>query len=447
MTTPAVPPNPDAGLPTNPPPITDPQAKAIVDKLNQENQELYATFKREVESAGTATAAELTVIKAKFADMANVIQDLDVKLAKMQRAAGTPQADLRPHRHDPREKPEWTAACNHWFRAGGSADQDALKVLATGNKFWDIASKEKGYLDGDPKTLERIENAVSAGGLQTDFGPGAGVWARPQLETEVSRLLVEYSPIRAFARVVPVGSGRYVGVIRNANRDTIEQIQEGVEPTQQTQKDRYEERTIAVYTYWATPGLTQEMIEDSLIDLTREVTDDCVLDFAVDEATNFVNGSGANEPAGYAVDSAVGGVTSRTANTIDHHDLTDLMLSLRPFYRTGAAYSLSTTAFRLAILEEDGNGRRLWQPAQTEGLPSLLNGFRYFEATEQAAVATAAKPVFFANWQRFYRIIDRRGLRIIRNETRQRGLVILEMSRRYGGRTWLTEAGKALTVA
>lgn len=443
-----VPPNPDAALPKQPPQSAE--AKQLIEQLNQHNHELMQSFQAQVEAQGRALTdkmtPEVTAIKKQFADTAKTVADLDGVVNRLLMAQNSPDAAL-PDGHDPREARAWTSAANQWFRAGGSTERAARETLAEGNKFWEVASKMPGYLEGDSSALEKIQAAVSAGGLQTDFGPGAGVWARPQYEREVTRKLVEYSQIRRFARVVPIGASRYVGVIRNTSRDTIEQMQEGVTATQQTQKDRYEERPILPYTYWARPGLTSEMIEDSLIDLTSEVQQDCIIDFAVDEASNFVNGTGANEPYGYAVDSAVGGVTSNTAGTIDHEDLTDLMLSLRPFYRTGAAYSFSTTAFRLAILEVDGMNRRLWQPAQQEGLPSLLNGFRYFEATEQAAVATAAKPVFFANWNAFYRIVDRRGLRIIRDETTTPGLVILNMSRRYGGRPWLTEAGKALTVA
>lgn len=437
--------------------ITQPaDAKALVDTLNQNFQELVRTQRETYEAMGIKPgewSERKAAVDNTLASASETIRDLDLKVKSLQEAAR--QADLAAavgdgiDPEDPRETNVWSRGFDFWARGGPEAIPDEeKKTLTRGNAWQSIVVEAKHSAKLDPTWSP--QNAVSAGGLQSTFGPGAGVWVRPTYDNAITRKLIEYSPIRSFARIVPIGSSEYVGHIRGSNRDTIEQTGEygtSAAGTQQTQKDRYEERRIRAYTYQARPALSQEQIEDSVIDIESELTQDVALDFAVDEAENFTNGTGANEPFGYAVDSTVTGVSSRTAGALDHYDLTNLMLALRPFYRgPGAAYSFSTTAFAQAILEEDGNGRRLWQPSNQQGLPSLLNGFPYFEATEQAAVATAAKSVFFANWPIFYRIVDRRGLRVIRDDVTIPELVILNHSRRYGGRVWLAEAGKALTI-
>jgi HK97 family phage major capsid protein len=434
----------------------DPTAKALADQMNQIHGEIVRQQREDLEAAGVKWSEKqdtrVTALEAKFANAVEEVTTLDTQLqalARAKSAASAAPSDGFDER-DYRNSPKWADAFDSWARSGAAALPDAYnEILTQGNGFHEI-------LERTPMVQQKAEgfdprNAVTAGGLSTTWGPGAGVWARPQFENAVTRLLIEFSPIRSFARVTNISAGEFVGMLRTANRDTIEQKMEhpGAVGTQQTQLDRYEERRIRAFIYNARPGLSLETLEDSAIDIEGEVRDDVALDFAVDESSQFTTGSDANEPGGYASDSAVGGVTSRAASTLDHYDLMDLALSLRPFYRnsTQAAYAFSTTAFRLAALEEDGMGRRLWQPAMTDGTPSLLNGWRYFEATEQAAVASAAKPVFFANWREFYRIVDRVGLQITRDDITTPGLVILNMRRRYGGRTWKQEAGKALTIA
>lgn len=447
------PPHVEAPKITSIPVPDDPRARALTEVLHQNFEEMTRAFTATADAIGvdlTKNDETVRALKAQFDRAAEEIANQDAELKRLQAAAITRDAATATadgdDSDDPRNTDEWAAGYAAWLRLGGPgmSDDDRLAV-AKGNKWQDLHEEVKVKQMLSPSWNPVA--AVSAGGLSTTFGPGAGVWARPQHDTEITRLLVEHSPIRGFARVTNINASEFVGVIRNTNRDTIEQVLEGASATQQTQKDRYEERRIRPYIYWAKPALTMESIEDSAIDLESEVTRDVALDFAVDEANLFTVGSGANEPEGYATDTNVGGITSEASATISHKDLLDLALSLRPIYRASGAYAFSTTAFRLAILDEDGMGRRLWQPSISVGFPSLYNGWLYFEATEQATVAASSKSVFFADWNQFYRIVDRRGTKIIRDDITTDGIVILKHSRRFGGRTWKAEAGKVLTTA
>jgi HK97 family phage major capsid protein len=434
-------------------PDAAPDVRQHVDTLNQNFQELCRAQREQAAAHGLTVSANderIAAINQSLEAAADQIARQDAALRELQARPAASGPEDAGDADDFRNDPAWDAACQRFLRHGGQSLSDAQRlILAQANRYHEIL-ESASVSDREAPNWDPVAAVVSGAGLSTTFGPGAGVWARPQFDNAVTKLLVEFSPIRGFARVINIGAAEYVGVLRTADRDTIEQVGEhgtSAGPTQQTQLNRYVERRIRPYIYWAKPALSTEMVEDSVIDIMGELTQDVALDFAVDESTLFTTGSGANEPHGYAVDDEVGGIDSRASGVIDHHDLTNLSLSLRPFYRTGASYAFSTTAFRAAILEEDGLGRRLWQPSQQEGFPGLLNGWRYWESVAQADVATAAKPVFFANWSMFYRIVDRRGMQVIRDDITTDGLIILKHSRRYGGRTWLTEAGKALTVS
>ena len=443
-----VPPTGDAPDPAATAPTAE--AKVLINLVNQRFGELTRQHKEDLQAAGADIHNKLDprvqAIETQHKAAAEAIKDLDVKIQQI--AAARSVIESPANAMELEADRMWSDGLGSWVRSffGHQMSKKHVAFMGASNAWVERElEREAGQ---EPEAFDP-QNAVSAGGLHADFGPGAGVWARPTFERAVTKKLVEFTALRQFARVIPISSARYVGVIRNTNRDTIEATQEGTTPTQQTQKDRYEERPIVPYEKSARPAISRVAAEDSIIPLEREIRDDAALDFAVDESSKFTNGDGGNEPHGYAADGDVTGVNSRTAGTIDHYDATNLMMNLRPFYRNSrqTAYAASTDALTTLMLEEDGFGRRLWQPSNQEGVPSLLNGWRYFEATELAAVATASKSLFFANWPLFYRIVDRRGTLIIRDELTSPGLIILNMSRRYGGRTWLVEAGRALTTA
>lgn len=454
-------PNPEANIKPLPSMGSDHAAvKELVDTISQNFGEMVRSQKATAEYHGVKLSEQseaVETINKGLEAAATEIASMDAKIKRYEAAAVERDTAAKGDAADPRDfrnsEDHHTALLSYITNGGDSLTDDERRVLAQGNAYHAVIEKTKPAAkrkkDWDPV------NAVSAGGLSTTFGPGAGVWARPEYDSEVTRLIVEHSPIRQWARVTPIGGPEFVGTIRTSDRDTIEQVGEvgtSAGATQQVQKNRYIERRIRPFIYYARPGLTEEMIEDSLIDLEGEVTGDVALDFAVDEASNFTTGGGGNAPEGYATDATNGnvtGITSETSGAISQKDLLRLALDLRPPYRGApkVAYSFSTTAFRDAILHEDGLGRRLWEPSHQErGLPSLYQGWPYFEATEQAAVAAGSLSVFFAAWPQFYRIIDRVGLKITRDETSTIGLVILNFRRRYGGRTWKTEAGRVLTT-
>lgn len=444
------PPNPEAAKIVPIPVPTDPAAKALVDNLNQTHQELARAQKENAEAIGADLSEmnEKTVaLNASFEETAEAVANLDGELQRLRQAsiardavgAGTDSPS-----GDPRDDAAWSLALDSFFRQRTEMTDEERTALGQGNRFHEImesaTATQRSSPDFDPVA------AVQSGGLSTLFGPGAGVWARPEYDAEITKLLVEFSPIRGFTRVTVINAAEFVGTFRTADRDTVEQVREGSPGTQQTQFNRYTERRIKPFIYKVRPALTDEQLEDAVIDLEAEVLNDVGVDFAADEASLFTIGSGANEPLGYAADDEVTGVTTENSGVISHKDLLELALSLRPFYRQNGAFAFSTDAFRAAILLEDSQGRRLWQPAVGEGLPSLYSGWPYFESVDQADIVASSKSVFFADWRQFYRIVDRRGIKITRDETTQDGIVILTHSRRFGGRTWKTEAGRALTT-
>ena len=444
------------------------EGKELVTQIEAKYGELRSAYDDKLKAAEGASAEaranDKKEVLAKIEGLMNEVIGLEVKLGRMRgaeiaahvqgrsknpdedgavAALGWPSdprdraiAHIRVQPDDPRESRDWVNSFNAYMRVSREAlPEEHRKVIEAGNRF-------------ARKTLDP-QNTLSS-----DFGPGGGTWIAPTIERAITRRLVEFNQIRNEARVVTAGGPYYEGIIRTTRRDTIKGGGERelfADPA--TEERRYEKVKIPVNDLRVRPALTQNMIDDSTMDLAAELREDLSLDFAVQEAAWFTTGNGLggddNGAIGYAFSTVYPEVNSGIADDLDHGSITKLALDLRPFYRNSAraSYCLGTDALTKLMLEEDQIGRRIWQPSAQDGVPSRLNGFRWWEGIGLDDVEAGAHPVFFGDFFLAYRIVDRAGMRVVRDDVTKPPLVIFNMWKRVGGGPWLEEALRRLKIA
>ena len=91
----------------------------------------------------------------------------------------------------------------------------------------------------------------------------------------------------------------------------------------------------------------------------------------------MTNGSGTNQPSGFAnhaAYSSVTAVTLETGLTLAYNDLINLEFTPDAKYRQFGSYMMSTAALKLATKLKDSTGQPIWTRA-AEGRPQLLNGY------------------------------------------------------------------------
>lgn len=393
--------------------------------------------------------------KHNLLEMAGQIADLDVAVQKMRRTrseGGSPIGVI-----DAKDLPKNPVARALHLATSTAKYGEALDVLLR-KSARDIGPDDPSFgvisfrEIPDQKALGISDEVKSA--LATDFGPGAGFLAPPTMEQVIDKVLLESSPLARHARTVTIGSSLYTGLIRNANRDTISNVGErDTTRPAATQLNRYDEVTIPVYESMANPALTQTMIEDSMIDLATEIQADAAEDFGVDEGRQFIKGTGVKEAEGIAVNANVAEKNSGAAATFDMDAVKSLPQELKVPYKANASYALSREALTTIILMRTdsgagaGTGPYMWQPSTQDGTPSRLNGYAWWEAVDLDAVAANAYPIFFGDFNRGYRIVRRRGLRILRDEYTQNPYVVFKMSKRFGGKVWMPEAIVKMKIA
>ena len=172
------------------------------------------------------------------------------------------------------------------------------------------------------------------------------------------------------------------------------------------------------------------------------------------EATAFVTGDGVKKPRGFltypagtTLGSQIEQVVSGSASTITPDALFAIQDSLKMPYRGRAQWAMNRGTRRVIRQLKDSQNRYLWEPSLQAGMPSRLLGDPIQEFNDMPAIAGAALPLAYADWSEFYTILERIGLRILRDPYTVKGYVGFYTTRRVGGDVSNFEAGKIMVIS
>lgn len=82
---------------------------------------------------------------------------------------------------------------------------------------------------------------------------------------------------------------------------------------------------------------------------------------------------------------------------------------------------------------KDGDGNYLWQPPTAADRPATLMGFPLTEAEAMPDIAAGSLSVAFGDFRRGYLVVDRAGLRVLRDPYSAKPYVLFYTTKRVGG--------------
>ena len=208
--------------------------------------------------------------------------------------------------------------------------------------------------------------------------------------------------------------------------------------------------TIPVCELIAQPQVTQKLLDDSSIDIEEWLAVQLAGKFAQKEEEAFLKGTGStyNQPVGITTytDSSIGITESQsgTDGGIDASDIVDLYYSLKEQYVNGACFVMPRTAVSAIRMLKDGtSGAYLWQPALLGGKEDTLMGCPVYQSANMPALGANSYSVIFGNFK-FYQIVDRTDIRILRDPYTAKPHVRFYTTKRVGGDVIRKEAFKLL---
>lgn len=258
-----------------------------------------------------------------------------------------------------------------------------------------------------------------------------GYLAPSEFSTEMTRNLVQFSPIRQYASVRQTGSP---SVIYPSRTGVTAAKWKGETQPQEASEPLFGQSEIPVNELNTYVDISNQLLLDSAGTAEAEVRLALAEDFGNKEASAFLIGTGANMPTGLLADAAVPTKAASVAAAISFDDFINLYYDLPAVYRNAGTWGLNSKTLAAARKLKDNQGNYLWQPAVTLGQPESILGRPVVELLEIDDIGASKAPVIFGDFSG-YRIVDRIQMSILVNPfiKATEGITRFHATRRVGG--------------
>lgn len=284
-----------------------------------------------------------------------------------------------------------------------------------------------------------------------------GYWVSPDLSGMVATLVRETSPIRQHASVQEISTDALEGDLDLDEAGTGGWVGENATRSGDTSTPTIGTWRIPVHEQYAEPRATQKLLDDARVNVEAWLGNKVADRFARDENSAFVTGDGVTRPRGFTTYTAgtptasawdrIEQIVSGSASALTPDGLVDLVFALKSVYRPGSIFGMTRTTEREVRQLKDGQSNYLWQPDFTQTSTARLLGFPVVEMPDLAEIAANALPIVFGNLKRVYQVVDRGGLRVLRDPYTIKGKVKFYSTKRVGGGVVNFEAIKLQKVS
>lgn len=287
--------------------------------------------------------------------------------------------------------------------------------------------------------------------LSSDSGPDGGYLITPEQSAEIQKIVNETTPFRQIASVQTIGSDALDFYEDNGilTSGWVGERQSRTE-TATTQLGMIQ---IPVAEVYAMPKTTQKMLDDASWNVEAWLTEKASEAFALKENNAFINGDGQLKPKGilsYAAGTSSGQieqVNSGHASQLTADGLLDLFYQLKTPYVANSSWLMARLSVKAIRKFKDNDGQYLWQPSLVAGAPATFNGRPIIEAPDMPAIGAGNLPVAFGDFKAAYQIVDRLGIRVLRDNVTEKGFVLFYSTKRVGGGVKKFEAIKIQKVS
>ncbi|HYD32094.1 MAG TPA: phage major capsid protein [Azospirillaceae bacterium] len=306
--------------------------------------------------------------------------------------------------------------------------------------------------------VKAFENYLRAGREGMDFtevktlrvsdDESGGFLVPPEFVAEIDKTVVLFSPIRQLATVRQTSRGT-VQIPKRIGLPAATWVEEMDDRDGTGSEARYGRSDYAVKELTTFCDVSLSLLEDSAVDIAAEIAADLGEAFGLSEGQAFVNGTGTTRPLGFMADTTIPELLSGDANLITADSLIDLFHAVPTPYRTNAVWTMNSAVLGAVRKLKDGNGQYLALVQGINGTPATtILGRPVVEVPDMPNVAAGAVPIVFGDFTQGYRVFDRIGVSILRDDFTQRtkGKVRFHARRRVAGGVRKAEALRKLKV-
>jgi HK97 family phage major capsid protein len=348
-------------------------------------------------------------------------------------------------------------------REYGQYNRSFLAYLRGGRDHLDAQSIVRAHADYKAMSvrLERFQGA-----LHTESNASGGFMIPEEIEYTLDRLLSTISIMRQLATVRGATAATLKKYFNMTGTDAGWVGEREARP--ETNTPVMKELEYPIQELYANPRMTQTMLDDAGFSVEAWLTEELNTAFEEMEGEAFINGDGFKKPWGliggyekvanatfsaapathfgkwgYTISGAAAAFDS--SNPADR--LVDLHHALRPAFRANANYVMNDLTAAVISKFKDGQGQYLWKDKIADDHDGTLNGKAVMIDERFPNIGADQYPIAFGDFAKAYLILDRFGMRTLRDEYTAKPWVQFYTTKRLMGGAYNFEALKLLKIA
>lgn len=428
-----------------------------VKRIIAEQGEVFEEFKRslaalesgkaEAKAIGDVTA-KIETLSAALDKLADGKAQLEAQLLKMQRPGGASEGDVKQAELEVKQ-------FNTALRADFAVKGRAYPGDITREHYAEYKSGFFKMIAGVSfDSLEPTERKA----MQTGSDPDGGYMLPASTQGAIVTRTFEQSIMRQICDVQTITTEKIEGLVDNDEADAGWVSELGTRnDTDTPQVQKYE---IVAHEMYAQPKASQKVLDDAATDIEGWLAAKVADKFGRVEGLAFWQGSGVGQARGLASYTTAATPDSTRAwgqfehvvsgangafHTTQFDPVLDLQGALKEVYQPNAQFLMRRNVRTAARkLKESTTNRYLWEPGMQVGEPERLMGYPARVDEYMPTLTTGSLSFAFGDFRRAYKIVDRMGIRVLRDPYTAKPYVKFYSTRRVGGGALDFEAVKFL---
>lgn len=336
---------------------------------------------------------------------------------------------------------------------------NAFDLDAKAQEWADLAARKRGdraekfsatdldaYKAAFRRLMQKGEQLLGADemkALSVGSDPDGGYVVTPDTSGRIVQRVFDTSPMRAYASVQVISTDALEGLFDLDEAAASWVAETAARP--ETATPKLGQWRIPVHELSAFPFATQKLLDDASINMEAWLADKVADKFARSESAAFVTGDGAGKPRGFltyaagttlpgTVEQVPTGVSGAFAAAPNGGDvLIDALYGLKAQYRANATWFMNRATTKLTRKLKDQDGAYLWSPGIAAGQPASLLGYPVAAFEDMPDPAASSLSIAVGDMRAAYQIVDRLGIRVLRDPFTSKPFVGFYSTKRVGG--------------
>ena len=338
--------------------------------------------------------------------------------------------------------------------SGGEVDLDAKALKwakrnarAQGTNIQEYGADDlkayKSAFDAYLRKDDRVLDAVQTKALSVGSDPDGGYVVHPDMSGRIVTKEFETSVIRAFANIQNISTDALEGIF---DLDESAAVWVGETAARaETNTPQLGAWRIPVHEIAANPAATQKLLDDAEINMETWLANKVGEAMGRAENTASVTGDGVGKWRGfltYANGTTLPGTIEQSATGVSGGFAAsgagvDIFYTVvgktKARYRANASWAMNRTTVAAVRKLKDSDGAYIWQPSAQAGIPDRLAGYPIAPFEDMPDIAADSLSIAFADFREAYQIVDRSGIRVLRDPYTNKPYVHFYTVKRSGG--------------